>query len=800
MKRSILLCSAILALVFSVHGQKSLVGTKILQPPAEYINGPYRVLGANAPIIKDANYPWIVYSDRDDNPTFATGAANAAKKSNIKFGQAFFVIEQNDDFVHIVEYDKLKYDAKTRKITGELQDFGWVPKSKMLLWEMAVIDEKTRFTRKCLAVNSLQTLENYGKYAKGKELRMFNAPAYGNENKSQVKMYNFLWVYKEEGGFVLVGKKKKSSASGILKAGDLLGWVSKDIVQMWSQRLALEPNSDGTAAYERKQKNTPIKVFTTEKGAQAYQQKGGGNKEGVEIPFTDYFDQAYPSEWKRFPVMSADGAALLRTGVVTAVFDSTGSRELLSVKEQYEVTKEYEATRKDVSKVNVIFVVDGSASMLAYKEPINDAIRNATAKIRDNTDKEVTFEYGAVLYRSKGEAACGNKVIETQSLTFDETKVIRFLSEETVWQDCASSKDGKSLFKAMDEALNMMNRTNQKRETNVVVVIGGEGNDPTETAIKDEDLIRKIGMLRSSLMVFQVSSTGEPLYNKFIKEMSRIIRESEKQIQLEYKDMFTKTGVSEIEWMDQDETTLKVVYPGTAPVPGFFLWAGPGRKVDAALLGNEVEKIILETIDNNNSVFSVTDTKITGIGQRQVMNEAARNFLSQMNVNVELLEATSESNIQLFVEGYTPKRVEGLNSDLYQYVILVDDLEFNDMLLTINKFIYMGNSLEEQRRGLEETYKSVVASHFGPTESKNIIKNSSLEEIHKLLFGLPGNSSFLNSMKVADITKMDPGEMRRYVDTMTDKYSLLREWQGSEKNCFYSGGQRFYWLPQRLMP
>jgi len=798
MKQALLFVLALIYLPLASQAQKSVVGMKVLQPPAEYINGPYRVLGANAPVIKDSNAPWIVYSDRDGNPTFAAGASTGEKKSSVQFGQAFFVIDQNEEFIRIVGYDMKKYDPKTRKITAELEDFGWLPKNKMLLWDRAVIDEKTRFTRKCLAVNTLSTLENLGKYAKGKELLLFNEPGFGKENKAQVKMYNFLWVYKEEGGFVLVGKKKQTFASGIINGGDLLGWVSKDIVQMWSQRLALEPNSDGSAAYERKQKNTPIKVFTTEKGALGYQQKGAGFKDGIEIPFEDYFEKAYESEWKRFPVMSTDGSALLRTGVVTAVFDSTGNKEIMSVEDQYKVVKEYEATRNDISKVNVIFVVDGSSSMLKYKEPINDAIRNATARIRDITDKASSFEYGAVLYRGRAEEACGNKVLEKQALTHDETKVIRFLSEESVWQDCAKEDQGKALFQAINEAISMLNRTDQRGQTNVVVVIGGEGNDPNDPSVKEEDLIMKIGSVRASMMVFQVKNTGDPIYNKFFKEMSRVVKDSEKKTQEEYADMYKI--VAAIEWDNPDETTLRMRHPDSAPVPGYFLWAGANSAIDSKRLQSEVEGIIVETIDNNERVFAITDAKLTGIGKRSNMNEAARNFLSQMNIDINLLEATSESNIQLFVEGYTPKKVDGLASDLYQYVILVDDLEFSDMLYTINRFIDRGNSLEEQRRGLEDTYKSIVSSHFGPSESKNIIKNSSLEDIHKLLFGLPGNSSFLSSMKVADISKMDAQEMQRYLNLMTDKYSLLSEWKGSPKNCFYSGGQRFYWLPQRLMP
>jgi hypothetical protein len=789
----------VLLLANSMFAQKSLIGTKILDRPVRYVDGPDGTYEAPSPEKKGRKAVlYIVYSDRDNNPTYESPKSGAKVKETIGFMQPFFVVEDAEDYVHIVEFNAKGYDLLSKKITSDLKDYGWIHKDKMLLWQHAMIDRKTRFTKKCLAVNSLKTLQNVEQYAKGDNLRLYNEPKSGKENNADVRLYNFLYVYDEEAGYVLIGKQIKFEPGS---KDVILGWVNKDIIQIWDQRMALEPKG-GSAGQLRKNNDTPIRIYTEEKDARGYQQRGKSYEGGVELPFSDSWDREYPSEWKRLPIIDfpKDGAEILHTGVISKVYNDSGE-EILDIDEQYKITKDYERLRKAKSNINIVFVVDGSPTLSKYKTPIMQAIYNSTARL-DQMGNDTPPEFGAVFYRNPAEESCGNSEVVLVELTNNEREIGRRLEEEFNKPACSTPQKSTSLDKAINAALGMLLKSTQIEQTNVLVIIGGEGYSTT-SGVKKVELIDKLAKAHCSMMCFQPENNGDASFFQFVTQVKSLMDLSAEEIKKSYTELASKT--TSVEWEESDDAEMaRMKCPQAAPLPGKFVWVASNQRMDAERLQSHIEGIVTETMESNAHIFVRGDSKVTGMGERFAMDEATLHFLSQMKIDKEMIKKTSDRNIQFFVEGYTPKKLMGAQDEQYRYVVLLEDSEFSDLIDDFERLSADGKEYREYRDLIEVAYKSMVMSMFGRGETEDIVKQLDLSDINARLNGLSSaKGSRLLDFKLADIHDegMVPDERIGAIrDYFVDQLASLRQFRGDHTKSFLSGGFRYYWVPQDLLP
>jgi hypothetical protein len=789
----------VLLLANSMFAQKPVKGTRILDRPVRYVDGPDGTYEAPSPEKKGRKAVlYIVYSDRDNNTTYESPKSGAKVKETIGFMQPFFVVEDAEDYVHIVEFNAKAYDLLNKKITSDLKDYGWVHKDKMLLWQHAMIDKKTRFTKKCLAVNSLKTLQNVEQYAKDDNLRLYNEPKLGKENNADVRLYNFLYVYDEEAGYVLIGKSIKFEPGS---KDVILGWVNKDIIQIWDQRMALEPKGGG-AGQARKNNDTPIRIYTEEKDARGYQQRGKLYEGGTRLPFSDSWEKEYPAEWKRLPIIEfpKDGAEILHTGVISKVYNDRGE-EILDIDEQYKITKDYERLRKEKSNINIVFVVDGSPTMSKYKTPIMQAIYNSTARL-DQLSNNTAPEFGAVFYRNPAEELCGNKEVEVIELTGNERDIGRRLEEEFNKPACSVPQKYASLDKAINAALGLFLKSKQIEQTNVMVIIGGEGYSPA-SGVKKFELIDKLAKAHCSMMCFQPESNGDDSFFLFTNQVRDLMSLSAEEIKKSYAELASKT--TEVGYINADDFEMvRLDCPQAAPLPGEIVWVAANQPMDAERLQSRIEGIVTETMESNAHIFARGDSKVTGMGERFEMDEGTLHFLSQMKIDKEMIKKTSDRNIQFFVEGYTPKKLMGAQEEQYRYVVLLEDREFSDLIDDFERLAVDGKEYREYRDLIEVAYKSMVMSMFGRGESEDIVKELDLSDINARLNGLASaKGTRLLDFKLADIHDeglVSDDRIAAISTYFVDQLVSLNQFRNDPTKSFLSGGFRYYWVPQDLLP
>jgi hypothetical protein len=788
----------LLSLQGVLFGQQRTTGMKVLVRPSEYISGPFRVLPKlEQSERRSINSKWVVYSDRDDNFTYTEPDSTSDRINRLSYLQPLYVVGETDDFVQVIAYDRSPeaIDLNTLTIKKELASYGWLPKSRALLWICSMVDEKTKFTRKCLAINSIQSLIDIESQTTSGKLVLYTQPGGKRPTESRVLLYNFVFVFKEEGNYLLIGKKMIMAENSVQT--DILGWVSKDIVQPWSHRVALEPLAGGPGA-ERRRLETPARLFTQESDAAHYARGEEFSPYNV-IPYEDKYAEPMNPIIPRLPILKevSKDPLIYYTGTVTPVFNSNND-EVMSVEEQSKVNEQYEVIRRKRSNVNIVFVVDGSEYMRRYTRPICTAVRRATNTMK-SMQSTANFEYGAVFYRSVAEKDCGLDEIRQKALTTDEEALIKFLGREEVRDDCGTSGEYRSVLKGIKRAIDLMSKEDSKNETNIIILIGARGNDNKDYDQK-EQLAQELARINCSLMAFQVQNVeSEESFQRFYTGVDIAIRRSETLISQEHSDIWpTKT---EAVFQPRDGgSILEMPFPQDAPVPGLLIQTDPGNPMDPVLLEREIRNIIVGCIDNNDRLFAKGDAHTRGMGKRVVMDEALRNMLGQMNVEIDLLKLASYDNIQFFRHGYTPMSRVGSSDDFYGYVLLLSDLELRKLMRELETLVGDESlTLSERRKHIEEAFKALAKTYFGFGESKSKVDIMSMADVLDRLYGVPGyKRSEVFNVNLNDIDNLAPGQVEEIKDEFATKLTLIEEF--IRMNHFDNFSEVYYWLPQRILP
>jgi hypothetical protein len=209
-------------------------------------------------------------------------------------------------------------------------------------------------------------------------------------------------------------------------------------------------------------------------------------------------------------------------------------------------------------------------------------------------------------------------------------------------------------------------------------------------------------------------------------------------------------------------------------------------------------------MESNAHIFARGDSKVTGMGERFEMDEGTLHFLSQMKIDKEMIKKTSDRNIQFFVEGYTPKKLMGAQEEQYRYVVLLDDREFSDLIDDFERLAVDGKEYREYRDLIEVAYKSMVMSMFGRGESEDILKELDLAHINERLSGLTSaKGSRLLDFRLAEIhdEALVSDERIAAISTyFVDQLVSLNQFRNDPTKSFLSGGFRYYWVPQDLLP
>ncbi len=176
--------------------------------------------------------PWIVFSDRE--------------KGDGHFGERYYVVEEKETELHVYK----AAGCRDRKLLSA-EDKGWKRKSDLLVSFGADFTENSLIHKKCVILNHHKTIERI----KSGELSESEIPVYKSStdlnSADKVPLYLIYFVYKIENNRYLLGKDYKFEVN-LPYSEQIIGWVDRDRVFDYNNRICFEPAFEESAVAQRR--------------------------------------------------------------------------------------------------------------------------------------------------------------------------------------------------------------------------------------------------------------------------------------------------------------------------------------------------------------------------------------------------------------------------------------------------------------------------------------------------------------------------------------------------------------------
>ncbi|HRH65584.1 MAG TPA: type VI secretion system protein TssR [Bacteroidia bacterium] len=793
----VLLLILLFSFPFCALAQDHVKGMKIKRMPKDYLEPTGKLVPENAKTAEGEYSYWRVYSDRDNNQTFKDPYLKTPFKT-LQFMDAFFVIQERWNAVRIARYDGTLGDKYT--IQHDSLDYGWIEKSKLLLWKKCLIDTvKTNFNLKGLVIRSYKVFENAEelKRISQEKFPLYASPALKTRTQNDINLFDFLFIYKHENGAYLIGKREDISVMSAKT--DVLGWVPEVNLRPWGQRLCLEPNAKADAVAERKTAGLRAGLFESEDKARKYQ---AGDKVNP-LGYPDPYEKGMQLSEKRFPVIADQKNGILKTGFITSVLDKNG-KAIITTDQQADIEKKYNQAREDYRNINIVFVIDGSEKVRPYMQSVISSIQNSMSLLK--MDSRNKFNFGAVVYRNYN---CeDNQIVSLQDLSPNVSTVTGFLQKQTSSAlPCSKTKaDGTSLYYGISKAVKLFRK---KEQNNIIMVIGSGGNYLVDKYNFDETNVSSaLAEMQCSLVSFQVQYNGDD-EQRFVSQSKELIKQSAKKIRDRLDDvkLVKGTRVSGIKFESTDkriQNEYSLVFPGgDSPVPGKLTAASPNRPNSPSYIQEQIEEIITNRNEDNEAILSKWDAKVKGIGATAIkMDEELYLLLKNSKIDPSAFQKLDvNTNFQIFVEAFASVKHNKLKKPLFNYVLFMSDDDLYDLIIQFRK---LGNATTEQelRKNLVDSYKQLAISYYGAKESKSAINKKSLAEIMGLITGLPSRSDLFTKYTISDLESSRAVTVQSLKDIageINDIKTDLERIRSRQSYSFTSYDQIYYWIPAEAL-
>jgi hypothetical protein len=495
---------------------------------------------------------WKAVASKADIPVYKTASTSSQIVDRLTTFQEYLVYRRGgtfyeDGFMEIMEYDFYHLDfANLRNIrtTAPLRRYGFVKASDMVLWDYSIKDENG-FHIKMLAIHDVT---NVGKFKDddAKKFRdslyLYNGPDLRQKNGKAVPLLDFLFVYKIE---VVNGKRVYLLGSNENMSNGpenvLLGWTDETLLKRWPGRRVFETNYS-KSSFEQRQR-----------AGYRYSLKFRGNA-GDDIPFNDPGSNRWPPMRKRIVDMTPemkDGNS--NENVKVAFIWNPSMPWDKSNESDVKASEKIEGQLKNLRKINLVLLIDGSEATRLYREQVPMAFSKLKSKMDENVNNNFSYSFGAVVYRDK---VVGSTPIEKIDFTDNGDDFISSLEKINYSQKDADPSN-QNLLEGFLEASSMFD-IQGANEQNFILIMGAGGDLRSDFPSFHSKIASNIEKHAISVLANQFTRTKQEGYSRFATQIREIMTQGLKLLspgkEKAYK--FEKTG----------SNTFSVDYPNSASV------------------------------------------------------------------------------------------------------------------------------------------------------------------------------------------------------------------------------------------
>lgn len=816
-----------------LHAQKTF--TKVLGRPEKF-TPPVDMIGEaeiqayyTQPSPYSRKDPWLVFSDRANNQTYQEPTPTARKQTILDYKEALYVVNEKDGWVEIVSgtTDELKL-IRTQKYKG------WIRKDKLLLWQECVIDQRTRIHKKALLLNKATDIPELIAQGDKNIVNVFNDP-YDKTPILHANIYRYFFVFKRENNRLLLAQEYRLSPSNVEIR--LLGWVSSARIVEWNTRVCLEPNFDENAFSERKLNPDKYKLVAYGNAGSAVRQlKSGIISSNDEIwsndpAFADpvYLAKSNPRRFIgniiRFPLLprsTNQDPNVYSSGLIGDIYVSIeGSDKPVILDEKaYLATKEAGKTEQQrKSKINVMYVVEGSTAMAPYKEQL----KNLFANVKANMPGFENISVGMTVYRDVAERK-EQRDIEILPATVNESDFIEFVDG----LEFASIQDEDELSNMRDGIMQGILRGGLGKDaSNFIVILGYQPDFSANKTRKEgaiashdpayhtrEEVVEALTKINGNVFFIQCKNTGDVFSERFRSQSLDVMLELAKFKYNQYMETARSIGITTSPSFNEEQMSGQIQLMN-ATGPGFSYILPETASITSADL-DRFHQAAIDTSYQFVRGYLSSITSVIDAGQPLATSGPyAHGFARWLDLllkqqgnalNQDLLKSLVGKKYELYKEVYFPYKINSAHYPTLSFTLFMpeEDLRrYIDKLRKVEEAASISSD-HDRREKLFNVFKELIHAFTGnySTPDEEIGKMS-IESFQKLMHGirdeglrLEGKQNFLLS-NILDESVMSNQKVNDIITTIVGKLNRLENIARQGKNyefSFSSEDDTYFWI------
>lgn len=763
----------------------------------------------DAPGRGQATY-WDVYSDRENNTTYASPGAST-KFSSLKFNERVRIAQIQGNYALV--YTEPKVGLQYPLISELAECKGWIPMNHLLLWQSCLANDRGIYNKALLCVN-LEAKNLSGDLGAG-----YLSPDRTGKPIPLTTDMNFYFIMKQEKDMALLAIQNR--VDGSMSDQVLYCWVPERSFVPWNQRSCLEPTWEREDVEYYAAKHEQVKIFATQREALSQQ----GHPISF-IPFEKRTSTRYDRylyrmapEHLRFPILDGTNDRAYNMSTFSTLGGQAQGTSTPTNEPTIDKLKE-EKLRK-MQRINLAVVIDGTSSMEPYYPKVKEALKEAC----DFFSRNYNLRIGVVIYRDYTDGTGLAEVLPMTSAQHNLERVNAFLDSGGTYGIRSSASDRtqeEALFNGINTALDKL--AFRDGESNIMLIVGDCGNDVKDLRFSSRSLIDKLVQKDIHLMGFQVQNKGVAAYNNFNSQLLELMRESLKG---KYHKLNEKIRV--VARQTQSKTSGRTDgYNFEGNIEGDQLYICNHRFTDATVNGGVMSPEVLQSYmvkaisDFANTIQHQLDLIVKPINSLPVSGGGTTSkFVGRsstpgmINVDYEfvvkalggdakLVQNLDQTNSILNFRGYALRR-DASGRNYFKPVIFISAEEFQELLKRLAPVAEAArNSQVKDRTPYIEALKALVKS-LAPGMTDAQMAALSNGDIMNMIAGLNESAEALKSYSLNDLSDpqaVSPGEYSRIINDFQKKYENLLRIRQSNSYKFVKkfNGAVYYWIPIEDLP
>lgn len=794
--------------------------TRVKKIPREYSLN-YCIGEVKAPRTDVNKNPWIVFSDREKNPTY-NNAGGKVKLKETDYLDPFLVIKKKGDYLRLIKYtpDVVKNGKLDYK---KAEYYGWMHKSNLLLTQQSVTDIASGKKNKMLVMIGdtvfLNTPADYFIQDSLKTYRDLHQKSQANRVAPYSIVYQLKKEESEKNKKILIAQKPYLEAETI--QDDVLGWVDQSFISNIGTGLHVNVKSIPVDSIQFIEKQGENLLVTDDMVAFANSIKS--KHQNLQYnPVSSYCEQ--------------DTLAAFKTRTILPLFDLSDNY-IFNVKGGQISHERFRSIARNLKNINVSFVFEGRNQTISSFPQIINALQQLQPIFEQ--DNSYNYLFNCVLTFDDSDKAIRP---ESTDLTSNYAEVINYLSD-------MAGKNLKPIkmlqpWAGLRRAVEILEY--QAEATNLIVLIGEQGH--TNESI-DSRLIDKLIKNNCRIVGFQLYAGEGDAYNNFVLDIEQLILSYANNMihnkqdilvspgQIKHANYFTEVG--------EVKNGYRLDFPENSITQGALFFPQKKEFLPMETLSNNVDTVIQQIKSDNENIIDCMTKAFHTTGNNRTKFDSI--FIK--NQGLDSTRTPARKLATAFIREnpgwYLPSKVVLLHDSINRsvdYHLMLSELEVNELKEFITslsavelEFLYQeeGKNITKKRCDCPEddlfvqpnTEMTAVENDSLPREYADTrkarrylynrfmktmkqckvckergskLKSMTLAEAQQRITGCPTSTEMLKKIRLKDIKKK-----KKVPDKMLDE--LINYYKNKVKNLdkaeqFESNGEPYYWIDRKLLP